>query len=171
MIAKHPPEQYRSFNFLVELDGVVLGGFSEVSGLGTEALVVDYRLEVDRLGHRVGTQQRIAGIFPASLSAQLAREGSRTTTELVAPALATDTTVRFKLPASAKVVGVPKPTNATFQGARFSSQAQASGTEVTLTRSVRVPIMRVPAPSYPALASFCRTVDVAEASELAVELP
>ena len=43
MIAKHPPEQYRSFNFLVELDGVVLGGFSEVSGLGTEALVVDYR--------------------------------------------------------------------------------------------------------------------------------
>lgn len=36
-------DPYRHFNFIVELDGVQLGGFSEASGLESEVTVVDYR--------------------------------------------------------------------------------------------------------------------------------
>jgi len=36
-------DPYRSFNFLVEIDGLVVGGFSEVSGLQAEIEVHDYR--------------------------------------------------------------------------------------------------------------------------------
>jgi phage tail-like protein len=35
MPAEHRPDPFRSFSFRVELDGVILGGFSEVSGLST----------------------------------------------------------------------------------------------------------------------------------------
>ena len=36
-------DPYLSFNFLVEIDGLYAGGFSEVSGLRTEMEVHDYR--------------------------------------------------------------------------------------------------------------------------------
>ena len=43
MPAKHRSDPCRSFNFVVELDGVILGGFSEVSGLGANTDPIDYR--------------------------------------------------------------------------------------------------------------------------------
>lgn len=36
-------DPYHSFNFLVEIDGLVVGGFSEVTGLQAEIEVHDYR--------------------------------------------------------------------------------------------------------------------------------
>lgn len=36
-------DPYSSFNFLVEIDGVTLAGFSECSGLNTETDVIEYR--------------------------------------------------------------------------------------------------------------------------------
>ena len=36
-------DPYGAFNFTVEIDGVTLGGFSEVSGLTSESDVVEYR--------------------------------------------------------------------------------------------------------------------------------
>lgn len=36
-------DPYRGFNFLVEIDGLVVGGFSDVSGLQAEIEVHDYR--------------------------------------------------------------------------------------------------------------------------------
>ena len=36
-------DPYLTFNFLVEIDGLVVGGFSEVSGLQAEVEVQDYR--------------------------------------------------------------------------------------------------------------------------------
>lgn len=36
-------DPYRAFNFLVEIDGVTVAGFSEVSGLTTETDIVEYR--------------------------------------------------------------------------------------------------------------------------------
>lgn len=36
-------DPYGAFNFLVEVDGVTVAGFSEVSGLSTETDVVEYR--------------------------------------------------------------------------------------------------------------------------------
>src|SRR5262245_17698117 len=40
-------DPYRSFNFQLEIDGVPLGAFSEVSGLTSEADAVDYREGTD----------------------------------------------------------------------------------------------------------------------------
>ena len=34
---------YGAFNFLVEADGLAVGGFSDVSGLGAEIAYADYR--------------------------------------------------------------------------------------------------------------------------------
>lgn len=36
-------DPYAAFNFLVEVDGVIAAGFSEVSGLDTETDVIEYR--------------------------------------------------------------------------------------------------------------------------------
>jgi phage tail-like protein len=36
-------DPYGQFNFLIEIDGVVKGGFSEVSGLTTDTNIVEYR--------------------------------------------------------------------------------------------------------------------------------
>jgi phage tail-like protein len=36
-------DPYGQFNFLIEIDGVVKGGFSEVSGLTTDTTVIEYR--------------------------------------------------------------------------------------------------------------------------------
>ncbi|HVE82805.1 MAG TPA: phage tail protein [Myxococcales bacterium] len=36
-------DPYQSFNFLVEVEGILVGGFSEVSGLGVETETFDYR--------------------------------------------------------------------------------------------------------------------------------
>jgi phage tail-like protein len=36
-------DPYGQFNFLIEIDGVVKGGFSEVSGLTTDSDIIEYR--------------------------------------------------------------------------------------------------------------------------------
>jgi phage tail-like protein len=36
-------DPYRSFRFLVEIDGIVQGGFSECSGFGSNVEVIEYR--------------------------------------------------------------------------------------------------------------------------------
>ena len=44
-------DPYRSFNFIIEIDGIPLGAFSEVSGLTSEGDAVDYREGTDRINH------------------------------------------------------------------------------------------------------------------------
>jgi phage tail-like protein len=36
-------DPYSAFNFIVEIDGVIVGGFSEVGGLTTETDIIEYR--------------------------------------------------------------------------------------------------------------------------------
>ncbi len=36
-------DPYSAFNFIVEIDGVIVGGFAEAGGLGTETEVIEYR--------------------------------------------------------------------------------------------------------------------------------
>lgn len=43
MAVGHRQDPYLTFNFLVEIQGLVVGGFSEVSGLQVEIEVEDYR--------------------------------------------------------------------------------------------------------------------------------
>ncbi len=50
---------YGAFNFLVEIDGLTVGAFSEVSGLGIEIAYADYRNGNDK----TNTVRKIPGLF------------------------------------------------------------------------------------------------------------
>ena len=43
MAAGERNDPYAQFNFIVELDGLEVAGFTEVSGLATESDVIEYR--------------------------------------------------------------------------------------------------------------------------------
>jgi phage tail-like protein len=50
-------DPYTAFNFLVEIDGVALAAFSEVSGLESETAVIEYRTGVEP-----GTVRKLPGL-------------------------------------------------------------------------------------------------------------
>ena len=52
MAASSRNDPYKSFNFLVEIDGVQSAGFTECTGLSTETDVIEYREGSDRGGVR-----------------------------------------------------------------------------------------------------------------------
>lgn len=59
-------DPYANFNFLVEIDGVARAGFKEVSGLGAEVSVIEYR----EGGDSVNTVRKLPGLvhyFPIVL--------------------------------------------------------------------------------------------------------
>ena len=134
-------------------------------------LVLAYHVEVSDLGQRVGNQQRIGALYPNMLSAQYARQGSRTFTQIVAPSQAIDIRTRLTLPKGARVVSLPKAGKLRGENASFGAIAEQNERELTLTRTLRLPIARVEPAAYPGFASFCRGVDALEASELVLELP
>jgi len=51
-------DPYGQFNFIVEIDGVVQGGFSEASGLGTDTNVIEYRE-----GNEITTTRKLPGLM------------------------------------------------------------------------------------------------------------
>jgi phage tail-like protein len=55
-------DPYGQFNFLIEIDGVVKGGFSEVSGLTTDTTVIDYR-EGDEKADGQATTRKLPGLM------------------------------------------------------------------------------------------------------------
>lgn len=137
-----------------------------------QPLVLDYEVEVGDLGQRSGDQQRIAGLFPTLLSTRYARQGARTTTEIIAPPQAVDVHTRISLPKGARVVALPKggtvshPSKATFE-----SSAETKPEQVELHRSLRLPVARIAPADYASFAAFCRGADAVESSELVIELP
>ena len=52
MASSNRNDPYKKFNFLVEIDGVQVAGFSECSGLSTETDVIEYREGNERGGVR-----------------------------------------------------------------------------------------------------------------------
>lgn len=53
---------YGAFNFIVNVDGADFGGFSDVSGLGTEVTMAEYRYGNDKENH----VRKLAGIHKVS---------------------------------------------------------------------------------------------------------
>jgi phage tail-like protein len=51
-------DPYGQFNFLVEIDGVVQGGFSEASGLTTDTNIIEYRE-----GNEITTVRKLPGLM------------------------------------------------------------------------------------------------------------
>jgi phage tail-like protein len=52
-------DPYGQFNFLVEIDGIVVAGFSEVSGLTTDTNIIEYR----EGSEGVGTVRKLPGLM------------------------------------------------------------------------------------------------------------
>jgi phage tail-like protein len=52
-------DPYGQFNFLIEVDGVVQGGFSEVSGLTTDSNIIEYR----EGNEQQGTTRKLPGLI------------------------------------------------------------------------------------------------------------
>ncbi|HZI62409.1 MAG TPA: phage tail protein [Pyrinomonadaceae bacterium] len=52
-------DPYGQFNFLIEIDGVVKGGFSEASGLTTDTNVIEYREGAEQNG----TTRKLPGLM------------------------------------------------------------------------------------------------------------
>jgi phage tail-like protein len=52
-------DPYGQFNFLVEIDGVVKGGFSEASGLTTDTNMIEYREGAEQQG----TTRKLPGLM------------------------------------------------------------------------------------------------------------
>jgi len=52
-------DPYGQFNFLIEIDGVVKGGFSEASGLTTDTNVIEYREGAEQQG----TTRKLPGLM------------------------------------------------------------------------------------------------------------
>lgn len=135
-------------------------------------LVLDYRLTVADLGQQLGDQQRLGALYPSNMSALYARQGSRTITEIVAPAQAIDVRTRITLPSGAQVASLPKVGQLRSEsGGSFAADVEKHENEIVMRRSLRLPIARVAPDGYPAFASFCRGIDALEASELVLDLP
>ena len=52
-------DPYGQFNFLIEIDGVVAGGFSEVSGLTSDSNIIEYR----EGSEQQGTVRKLPGLM------------------------------------------------------------------------------------------------------------
>lgn len=52
-------DPYANFNFLVEIDGIAKAGFQEVSGLGAEVDVIEYREGTDK----INTVRKLPGLI------------------------------------------------------------------------------------------------------------
>ena len=134
-------------------------------------MVFEYAFEVRSLGRRQGDAWIVPGLFPTHLAPSYAPLGERTTTQLVAPPLAVD--VRLTLHVPSGITPPAPPASVTLRGpngASFRMGGERGEESTTLTRRVRLPVMRVPASEYPDLARFSRAVDQAEARELAIGL-
>jgi len=58
MAAGKRNDPYGQFNFIVEIDGVVQGGFSEASGLTTDTNMIEYRE-----GNEITTTRKLPGLM------------------------------------------------------------------------------------------------------------
>ncbi len=135
-------------------------------------LVLDFEFTVPQLGHRVGAEQRIGGMFTSGLSHSLARTAERTVPQLVAVATATDLRLRLKVPEGARVAAIPGTARFDHAGrATFTASAKTEGRKVVVNRSLRIPVLRVSPQAYPDFSAFARSVDLAEASEITVTMP
>src|ERR687893_2494105 len=57
MASNQRDDPYKAFNFLVEIDGVAVAAFSEVSGLESETEVIEYRT-----GGEINSVRKLPGL-------------------------------------------------------------------------------------------------------------
>jgi phage tail-like protein len=62
MPAPQRDDPYKSFNFLVEIEGITIAAFSEASGLESETAVIEYRAGGDHLVRKLPGLTKFANI-------------------------------------------------------------------------------------------------------------
>lgn len=159
--------------------GAVLGSL-QVTGREQDkpALSLAYAVEVASYGRRVSNGLALPVLLSTDLAQNFARSATRTTTELLSSSVKNKVSAHIKLPAGARLSALPPKAalGLTVPGAQgtLSSSFQETSAwkdgELSLTRTLVLPPMRVAPKDYPAFADFCRKVDEAEARELLVVL-
>ncbi len=136
-----------------------------------QPLVLHYEFEVEGIGHVASGRRMLPALIPTQLTNAFARLATRTTVQVVSPALALDVTVTVHVPTGAQVSSLPDaeaemggPNGAT---AHYVTTRTDDG--FVLERHVRVPRMRIAPGQYGAFAGFCREADELEGREIGLE--
>jgi hypothetical protein len=137
-----------------------------------EELVMRYDAEVGSIGRRVGQQWALPTLLATELAQAYAQAAQRETVALLPSPVEMDVVVRFHLPkAPPSVVPAPEQLSAAIPGRpRFSASVRKEGDALVVTRSLRLPVMRIAPANYATWSAFCQRVDAIEARELLVRL-
>ena len=131
-----------------------------------EPLVLRYAARVPALAREQGDARVLPGLFPSVLGPRFARTDTRRTTQVVGPPLNQDVVLRVTTPNGAPATAM-QPVELEGPGdVRFAMSAEREGEHLVISRSLRVPLMRVSPAQSPRFASWCRAVDEAEAREI-----
>lgn len=135
-------------------------------------LVLRYVFEVPAFGRRQGERWLLPTLFPSNLAATFAQAGSRTTTQVVAPPMDIAMRLRVHVPEGTPDPALPAAVELEAPGGgRFRTRSRMRDGAIVLDRFVRIPVARVTAEEYPALADFCRRAGEAEEREVGLRLP
>ncbi len=132
-------------------------------------LTFRYAFEVRSLARQRDGRLRVSGLFPTLLAPAYAGLSSRTTTQVVAPGVDVEVTLRIEPPSNGGRPAAARPLDLHGpSGSAFHMETARDGNALRVTRHVNVPVLRVAPGDYPAFARFCRGVDEAEAAELVI---
>lgn len=141
-----------------------------ITGREDVGMPLSFRYEwvADDVGTAESDARLLPSLYPLALTANFARLNERTHTQVVAPGLAVDLTIRLHLPENQRASGAPEEVVEGPHGAsmRFVVDAQPDG--LVLTRSLRLPRMRVSPNEYRGFSDFCQRVDEAEEQPISV---
>ncbi len=133
-------------------------------------LTIHYAFEAPQWVQKSGERLVIPGaFFPMRLGRALLRHGSRELPLLLDRGSPTSVTVRLELPAGHGLVGgPPPPIKIESPFGTYEQQVSVTPEGLILRRSLKLPLRRVPAAEYQALADFLIQIDAAEATQLVV---
>lgn len=124
-------------------------------------LVLRYRLDAPRFGHREGSEFVLPSLFPMGLSPSLTNLPSRTTPTLI-DRISFEIEMEVKAPKAQTVRAHEAIREQGPGGAFFEMDFEGDAKRFVQRRRVDIPRMRVDADDYPELYRFTRAVDAAD---------
>jgi tetratricopeptide (TPR) repeat protein len=133
-------------------------------------LTIDFHFRSTRLFRPAGTQRLTMGaVYPVFLEKRYARVDSRTVTMALAYAAPIELDLSVELPVGAKCT-LPDKVERRSAFGQFFQQVTQQGRTLRMVRRVALTATRVAPSDYAAFVAFARTVDLAEQSELSIQL-
>jgi tetratricopeptide (TPR) repeat protein len=138
-----------------------------------ETIKLEYGFELGALGRATGKSWALPSMLATHLAQTYAQLSQRSSDELLPSPVEMQMVLRIHLPKGAGRATPPEPVRLEAAIPGRPSYAMTTRFEqdaLVIERKVELPVMRVTTKDYAAFATFCRTVDVAEAKELLVQL-